>query len=101
VSHCLPDTLLNFVLPPSQCIGVRSCTVKLFDPDAAGPRHVEHERTFTIGFRDVPHLMVRLVGVHLTGPAGVNVPAPSDVAMEESLGDASRFAPFSGIDYSG
>ncbi|MCV2489221.1 hypothetical protein OF117_07575 [Geodermatophilus sp. YIM 151500] len=92
---------LNFVLSPSQCQGSTSLTIRAFDPDAADPRHYEHERTFGLSFRQIPHLKVHLVGVHLTGPGTLNLAAPSDVAMEESLGDVSRFAPISGIDYSG
>jgi hypothetical protein len=100
INRGLANATLNFLLPASLCTGTRTCTVSVFDPQLPGPRLVESELTISLAFQSVPRLRVHGVLVHVTGP-GPNLPAPTDVALGNTLGTLLRIGPLSGIDYSG
>ena len=93
------DTL-NFWLSPALCSGTRSCTLRVFDPTRPGDPAYEWERTFSLTFASVPRVRVSGVLVHYTG-LGLNITAPTDVDLVNTLSVVNRMYPISGFDYSG
>jgi hypothetical protein len=93
------DTL-NFWLSPALCSGTRSFTLRVFDPTRLGDITYEAERTFSLTFESEPRIRVYGVLIHYTG-RGLNITAPTDVGLVNTLSPVSQQYPISGFDYSG
>ncbi|TLS40506.1 hypothetical protein FE633_41185 [Streptomyces montanus] len=91
---------LNFWISPTLCSGTKTCRVRVFDPAHQGVVGFEDETTFTLTFTAVPRPRVHAVLLHYTG-LGLDIPAPTDADVADTLSKVVRMYPISGFNYTG
>lgn len=89
------DDTLNFLLPASACTGQRTLLIRTRFP---GDPDVESEHAVGLDFESVPSLRVRGIGVHITGPGALNLPAPSEPGIDDLLTLMRRMGPVSTVE---
>ena len=99
---------LNFIIPAALCQGVVNFTVSVFDPTNPADRSIPE--TFTAYFQKVPLLRVHGVLINYTGLGDsvggaprqpVNIAAPTQADLMNTLQYVTKTYPISGINFTG
>ncbi|MEU0645989.1 hypothetical protein [Streptomyces umbrinus] len=91
---------LNFWISPTLCSGQKTGRIRVFDPAQQGVPGFADEQAFTLTFTPVPRPRLHAVLLHYTG-LGLDIPAPTDADVANTLSRVVRMYPITGFDYTG
>jgi hypothetical protein len=99
IDRGIANHTLNFLLPPTACVGTLDCTIRVFDPNFPDGPPFEGESTFTLTFLPTPRLRIHGLLIHYV--RAVDIPAPTSTAFTVTLDTTARAGPIHQNNYTG